>query len=110
MRMHGVVFLGDRELELRAFPDPQPGPREVIVAMKASGLCGSDLTPYRAPRGSVQPVIRGHEPCGEVVARGSAVTEDEAPLGQRVMIHHYSGCGGCQPFRGSSTPKSPRGP
>ena len=29
--MQGVVFLGDRELELREFPDPEPGPREVIV-------------------------------------------------------------------------------
>lgn len=107
--MHGVVFVGDRELELRDVPDPQPGPREVIVAMQASGLCGSDLTPYRAPRGSVQAVIRGHEPCGVVVARGAAVTEDEAPLGQRVMIHHYSGCGACKHCRVGYTQMCLRG-
>jgi threonine dehydrogenase-like Zn-dependent dehydrogenase len=97
--MRGIVFLGDRQLELREFPDPQPGPREVIVEMKASGMCGSDLTPYRAARGAVAPTIRGHEPCGVVVARGASVAEDEAPLGQRVMIHHYSGCGWCKHCR-----------
>ncbi|MCC6179953.1 MAG: zinc-binding dehydrogenase [Chloroflexi bacterium] len=100
--MLGVYFPGERTLELRAFPDPEPGPREVIVAMKASGMCGSDLTPYRAPkseRAKRPPNVAGHEPCGVVVARGSAVTEDEAPIGQRVMIHHYSGCGRCKHCR-----------
>ena len=38
--MKGVVFLGDRKLELRRFPDPTPGPRDVILAIKASGMCG----------------------------------------------------------------------
>ncbi len=48
--MRGVVFLGDRELEIREFPDPTPGPGEVVLEMKASGMCGSDLHVYRAPR------------------------------------------------------------
>src|SRR6516162_9566031 len=47
--MKGVVFLGDRKLELRRFPDPTPGPRDVILEIKASGMCGSDLHTYRAP-------------------------------------------------------------
>ena len=41
--MRGVVFLGDRKLTLRDFPDPTPGQGEVIIAIKASGMCGSDL-------------------------------------------------------------------
>jgi threonine dehydrogenase-like Zn-dependent dehydrogenase len=94
--MQGVVFLGERKLELRDFPDPTPGPRDVIVEVKASGMCGSDLTPYRSPAGSLQPIIRGHEPCGIVAARGDSVLEEEAPIGQRVMVHHYSGCGQCK--------------
>ncbi len=97
--MRGVVFLGDRSLELREFPDPTPGPREVVVEIRASGMCGSDLTPYRAPRGQVQPIIRGHEPCGVVAACGNGVAADEAAPGQRVMIHHYSGCGQCKHCR-----------
>jgi threonine dehydrogenase-like Zn-dependent dehydrogenase len=45
------------------------------------------------------PVIAGHEPCGIVAERGAGVTEAEAPLGQRVMQHHYKGCGLCKHCR-----------
>ena len=103
--MRGIVFLGNRKVELRDFPDPTPGPGEVVIQMKASGMCGSDLKFYRPPPGEAQkalglggnaePFIGGHEPCGEVVARGPGVSEREAPIGQRVMDHHYSGCGVC---------------
>ena len=107
--MRGVVFLGDRKVELRSFPDPTPGPGEVVIEMKASGMCGSDLKFYRSPPGAAQaalglgnlkdPFIGGHEPCGVVVARGPGVSEKEAPTGQRVMDHHYSGCGVCNHCR-----------
>jgi len=103
--MRGVVFLGERKVELRRFPDPTPGPGEVVLEMKASGMCGSDLKFYRSAPGAAQaalglgklsePFIGGHEPCGVVVARGPGVSEREAPTGQRVMDHHYSGCGVC---------------
>jgi len=76
--MKGVVFLGDRKLELREFPDPTPGPRDVILEIKASGMCGSDLHNYRAPAqpagvvtGGIKRqagMIAGHEPCGIVAA------------------------------------------
>ena len=107
--MRGIVFLGDRKVELRNFPDPTPGPGEVVIQMKASGMCGSDLKFYRSPPGEAQkalglggdaePFIGGHEPCGVVVARGPGVSEREAPIGQRVMDHHYSGCGVCKHCR-----------
>ena len=48
--MRGVVFTGGREIELMEFPDPTPGPGEVVVEMKASGMCGSDLHQYRRPK------------------------------------------------------------
>jgi threonine dehydrogenase-like Zn-dependent dehydrogenase len=97
--MKGVYFPGERTLELRDFPDPEPGPREVLVAIKASGMCGSDLSGYRASkevRAQRAPNVAGHEPCGVVVARGAGVSEQEAPIGQRVMIYHYSGCERCK--------------
>lgn len=107
--MQGVVFLGDRKLELREFPDPTPGPRDVVLEIKASGMCGSDLHRYRAPfvpgavtggvKRSDEPVIAGHEPCGVVAAVGKDVTEREARVGQRVMDHHYDGCGACKHCR-----------
>jgi threonine dehydrogenase-like Zn-dependent dehydrogenase len=102
--MRGVVFLGDRELELGSFPDPTPGPGEVIVAIKASGMCGSDLHSYREPASVRTPdkqCIAGHEPCGVVAARGEGVAEEAAPIGQRVMIHHYRYCGRCRHCRSS---------
>jgi threonine dehydrogenase-like Zn-dependent dehydrogenase len=107
--MRGVVFLGDRRVELRSFPDPTPGEGEVVIEMKASGMCGSDLKFYRSPPGEAQkslgfsadaePFIGGHEPCGVVAARGPGVSEKEAPIGQRVMDHHYAGCGVCKHCR-----------
>ena len=48
--MRGVVFTGGRELELMNFADPTPGPDEVVIEMKASGMCGSDLHQYRRPK------------------------------------------------------------
>ncbi|MGI9409486.1 MAG: zinc-dependent alcohol dehydrogenase family protein [Hyphomicrobiaceae bacterium] len=106
--MRGVVFTGNKNLEIREFPDPTPGPREVIIEIKASGMCGTDLHLYRAGddgpgllgAGASGPTIAGHEPCGVVAAVGSAVTEQEARVGQRVMDHHYEGCGVCRHCRG----------
>src|SRR5579864_2293263 len=106
--MRGVVFLGEREIELMAFPDPSPGPGDVVVEMKASGMCGSDLHQYRRPKGGASvgglpvnpdPVIAGHEPCGVVAAVGAGVTEKQARIGARVMVHHYRGCSVCNHCR-----------
>jgi 2-desacetyl-2-hydroxyethyl bacteriochlorophyllide A dehydrogenase len=102
--MQGVVFPGDRKVELRAFPDPTPGAGEVVLEIKASGMCGSDLKVYRASGsapsalglgGKGGPVIAGHEPCGVVVAVGAGVAENQARVGMRAMVHHYRGCGVC---------------
>ncbi len=102
--MKGVVFSGDRRVEFRTFDDPAPGPGEVVLEIKASGMCGSDLKYYRAAPGEAAKllglgdtgeVIAGHEPCGVVVAVGKGVGEREAWVGQRVMVHHYRGCGVC---------------
>jgi threonine dehydrogenase-like Zn-dependent dehydrogenase len=94
--MQAVVFLGNRQTELREVPDPTPGPRDVILEIRASGMCGSDLHVYRVPRERKNPNIAGHEPCGVVVEVGASVTEREARVGQRVMDHHYEGCGVCR--------------
>jgi len=96
--MRGVVFLGERQLELREFPDPTPEFSEVIVEMRASGLCGSDLRPYRAPskeRGEPRQLkASGHEPCGQVTQVGPGVRHVKG--GDRVIVHHYLGCGQCK--------------
>lgn len=102
--MKGVVFTGNRQLELREFPDPTPGPDEVVLEIKASGMCGSDLKFYRSAPGEAMKalgfsaatsIIAGHEPCGVVVATGANVNPKRAWVGQRAMVHHYRGCGAC---------------
>ncbi len=105
--MKAVVFLGERELAFMDFDDPAPDAGEVVLEMKASGMCGSDLKYYRAPKdgggaaalglGALSgPVIAGHEPCGVVAAVGAGVPEAMARPGMRVMVHHYKGCGVCK--------------
>lgn len=114
--MRGLVFRGNRRVELLNFDDPVPGPGEVIVRMKASGMCGSDLHYYRgdpvammkargeaslAARGidPEQPVIAGHEPCGVIEAIGPGVDPNRFRSGARVMVFHYEGCGYCDHCR-----------
>ena len=86
--MRGVVFVGDRQLDTRELPKPVPGPGEVVLAMKASGLCGSDLRPYRMPRAQrgdpIALAVGGHEPCGVVAEVGPGVTTVQ--VGDRVMV------------------------
>ena len=94
--MRGVVFPGDRKAEVRDFPDPQPGPGEVVVQIKASGLCGSDLHLYRqtSAQRAGNDTIPGHEPSGVVAAIGEGVTA--VRVGDRVSVYHYRGCGHCK--------------
>lgn len=114
--MRGIVFTGDRKLELMSFDDPTPGPGEAVVAMKASGMCGSDLHYYRGnpiemlkARGIESlkargidpdaPVIAGHEPCGVITAIGPGVDPRRHKVGDRVIVFHYEGCGVCDSCR-----------
>src|SRR5207247_4831971 len=103
-QMRGVVFTGDRQLEMMEFPDPTPGDGEVVIEMKASGMCGSDLHQYRRQKGgeaigglpaATEPVIAGHEPGGIGAAIGPGVPAARARIGERVMVHHSEGLPVC---------------
>jgi (R,R)-butanediol dehydrogenase / meso-butanediol dehydrogenase / diacetyl reductase len=111
--MRGVVFTGNREIELVNFDDPTPGPDEAVIEIKASGICGSDLKFYRTSPDEAlasnfgvasvtelgfeegRKTIAGHEPCGVVAALGTNVDPRGVSVGDRVMVHHYHGCGFC---------------
>jgi len=114
--MRGVVFKGDRKLEIMDFVDPTPGPGEAVIQMKASGMCGSDLHFYRhnpadvirslgfkdfASRGidETAPIIGGHEPCGVIAEIGAGVNPNAFKVGDRVMVFHYEGCQHCDHCR-----------
>ena len=66
-RVRALVYLGPGRMELQDAPDPTPGPGEVVIASRASAICGSDLHGFReaSPR-RIPPLIMGHETVGEI--------------------------------------------
>jgi L-iditol 2-dehydrogenase len=71
---------------------PVPGPGEIVVAMRAVGICGSDTTPWYVE--AKAPVVLGHEPAGVVAGAGALVTAFRT--GDRVVVHHHAACGTCR--------------
>lgn len=93
---------GGSKVDLEEVPDPAPGPGQVLLATKASTICGSDLRAiYREHLGegpeAYQGVVGGHEPAGQVVAVGDGV--GRIRVGDRVVVYHISGCGQCEECR-----------
>ena len=100
--MRGVVLPGNSTVEYRDVPVPEPGHRQVLVRMKASTICGSDIRAiYREHLGvgaeAYQGVIAGHEPAGEVVEVGPGCRRIRR--GDRVAVYHIAGCGVCDECR-----------
>jgi threonine dehydrogenase-like Zn-dependent dehydrogenase len=100
--MQGVLLPGQRRVEFKEFDVPTPGHGQVLVKMKASSICGSDIRAiYREHLGhgpeGYQGVIAGHEPCGQIVAVGEGCKRFKA--GDRVILYHISGCGVCNDCR-----------
>jgi propanol-preferring alcohol dehydrogenase len=93
--MKALRYAGERQAEVQDRPDPHPGPGEVVVKMKAAGICGSDLHAYRHPRQDVVETGRvpGHEPCGVVHEFGAGVTGWK--VGDRVAVWFRQTCGEC---------------
>ncbi len=100
--MTGAYLPGNSTAVLREVPVPQPGRGEVLIRMKASTICGSDIRAIyhehlgKGPEG-YQDVIAGHEPCGQIVSAGPACRRFGA--GDRVIVYHISGCGLCNDCR-----------
>jgi 2-desacetyl-2-hydroxyethyl bacteriochlorophyllide A dehydrogenase len=96
--MRTAVFEAPGEIAVRDAPDPEPGPRELVVRVRAAGICGSDLHEYRARRQLYEVpyprVAQGHEFAGEVVAVGPEV--DDLATGDRVAVQPMIGCGACR--------------
>ena len=97
--MFGIRFLGEGRLETSTdHPEPAYGPSDVKIALRMSGICGTDLHSFGHPgRPSLNPpadTIPGHEVCGTVAAVGDAVTG--FAVGDRVVANHIIGCGLCE--------------
>ncbi len=92
--MKALVYEGPWQMPLREVPEPEPGPEDVIVAVKAVGVCGSDIHGFTGASGRrIPPMIMGHEFSGEIRAVGAAVT-DHRP-GERVVVQPIITCGQC---------------
>ena len=93
--MRAVFVEKPHEYELVDMPEPEAGPGEVLVRVKACSFCGSDihLIEGKMP-GVVYPLVPGHEWTGEVVSLGEGV--DEFAPGDRVATESHAGCGRCR--------------
>ncbi len=101
--MKGAILPGNSTAEIHDFPIPTPGHGEVLIRMKSSTICGSDIRCiYRehlgkGPEGYQPGMIAGHEPCGQIVECGPGLRRFKE--GDRVVIYHISGCGVCNDCR-----------
>jgi propanol-preferring alcohol dehydrogenase len=99
--MKAVFLPGNKRVELRAVAIPRPGPGEVLVAVKASCICRSDMSLYygNAVLSGVTPgsCIAGHEPAGIIEEIGAGVSTFK--VGDRVAVHLALGCGTCSACR-----------
>lgn len=91
--MKAIVIERPGRLSLETVPDPAPGPREVVVAVAACGICGTDLHILDGEYTSPYPIVPGHEFAGEVVAVGSEV--GELAVGDRVAVDPSLPCKEC---------------
>jgi len=101
--MKGAILPGNSTAELKDFDIPVPEHGEVLIKMKSSTICGSDIRCIyrehlgRGPEGYQSGMIAGHEPCGQIVASGAGCRRFK--VGDRVIVYHISGCGVCNDCR-----------
>jgi threonine dehydrogenase-like Zn-dependent dehydrogenase len=100
--MQGALLPGDSTVELKTFPVPTPGHGEVLIRVKASTICGSDIRCIYHEHLGIGPeryggVIVGHEPSGQIVLAGPGCRR--FGVGDRVIVYHISGCGLCADCR-----------
>jgi threonine dehydrogenase-like Zn-dependent dehydrogenase len=89
--MLGVKILGREQVAVRDFPMPASHPDRVLIQVKASGICGSEMGAYR--RDAEHPSNGGHEVVGVVVEPGDAT---RIRAGDHVGVHAVWGCGECE--------------
>src|SRR6185503_3238235 len=94
--MRALSYTGERQVIVKDKPEPTPGPGEVVVQMRATAICGSDLHAYRHPSAAMVDGdgTPGHEPCGVIAALGPAVSG--WAVGDQVVVYFRRTCGECR--------------
>lgn len=96
--MKGLVYTAPEQLKIQEVPKPEPGKGEVLVKIRACGICGSDVHGYLGLTGRrTPPMIMGHEFCGEVAALGKDAKVLKA--GDRIAVYPVDYCGECKMCR-----------
>lgn len=94
--MKSAVFYGKHDMRIEESPMPKVGTENVLIQVKACGICGTDVHIYEGDKGAAEvtpPTILGHEFSGVVAEVGSAVTN--VKVGDRVCIDPNCYCGTC---------------
>jgi Zn-dependent alcohol dehydrogenase len=86
-------YASSRPLEIRELELDPPGAGELLVRVRAAGLCHSDLSVIEGSRPRVMPMVLGHEAAGEVLEAGPG-TDGFAP-GDHVVLTFVPACGAC---------------
>ena len=101
MKNQAAVLYAPHDIRIEERPVPKPGPREVLIEIKAVGVCGSDVHYYEHGRIGTyvvrQPLILGHESSGVIVDVGEGVSRER--IGQRVAIEPGVPDGVCRQCR-----------
>jgi L-iditol 2-dehydrogenase len=89
--MKAAVYYSQKDIRIEEIPTPKIGRGEVLVEMKACGICGSDLMDWYLKNRA--PLVLGHEPSGVIVEKGRDVKNFD--VGDRVFVHHHVACLKC---------------
>ena len=98
--MRSAVFYGKHDLRIEDHEMPKVGPKDVLIQVKACGVCGTDVHIYEGDKGAAEvtpPTILGHEFSGVITEVGSEVQHYQ--VGDRVCIDPNCYCGACDPCR-----------
>ncbi|MEM2971365.1 MAG: zinc-dependent dehydrogenase [Candidatus Bathyarchaeia archaeon] len=90
--MKVAVYYSQKDIRITDVPIPEISRDEVLVEMRACGLCGSDLMDWYLK--SRAPLVLGHEPSGIIAEKGEAV--EGFDVGERVFVHHHVACLKCR--------------
>ena len=90
--MQVAVYYNNRDIRIQEQPIPEIADDEILLQVKASGICGSDVLEwYRVKKA---PLVLGHEVTGVIAKCGSKVKKFKA--GDRVFVAHHVPCNGCR--------------
>jgi len=90
-------YATSRPLQIEDIELEPPGPGEVLIGIRAAGLCHSDLSTINGDRPRVLPMVLGHEAAGEVMELGAGV--GDLAVGDHVISVFMPSCGNCLPCR-----------